>query len=84
MNNSPALYATEQVNTTTKTHHQYEAQNTGGQKEAGIEQYHKEAGNNQENGTAIIYEKSNPAQVNKSIRTRSGCIVKKQDRLAYV
>ena len=57
INNNPALYATEQVNTTTKTHHQYEAQNTSGQEEADIEQYHKVAGNNQEEGTTNICEK---------------------------
>ena len=57
INNNPALYATEQANTTTKIHHQYKAQNTRGQKEADIEQYHKETGNNQEKGTTNICEK---------------------------
>ena len=43
INNDPALYATEQVMTTSNTCHQYEEQNAtkSAQKEADIEQYHK-------------------------------------------
>ena len=46
INNNPALYATEQVTTTSNTCHQYEEQNANKsvQKEMDIEQYHKKAG----------------------------------------
>ena len=86
INNNPSLYATEWARTTTKTCYQYEEQNDtkSGQKEADIEQYHKKAGNSQEKEIIDICTKSDPVQVNKVNRTRSGSIIKKPDRLMYI
>ena len=48
-----------------------------------IEQYHKRAGDIQEKGRIEICAKSDPVQENEVMRTRSGHIVKKPDRLTY-
>ena len=85
INSNPALYTTEQVTSTSNTCHQYEEQNTTKhvQKEADIEQYHKKAGDSQEKGRTDICAKSDQVQENEVMRTRSGHIVKKPDRLTY-
>ena len=86
INNNPALYTNELAMTTSNTCDQYEEQNAtiSVQKEVDIEQYHKKAGDSQEKGRIDIHAKSNPVQVNEVNRTRSGCIVKKPDRLTYI
>ena len=65
---------------------QYDEQNANKsvQKEANIEQYNKKAGISQERGIVNICAKSNLLQDNKVNRTRSGCIVRKPDRLTYI
>ena len=83
--NNPTLYATEQATTTHNTCHQYEEQNVtkNDQKEADIEHYLNKAGDSQEKGRIGICAKSDPVQENEVMRTRSGCVVKKPDRLTY-
>ena len=50
-------------------------------KETDINGYHKIAENMQEKGTVHISTRSDPAQVNDVIKTRSGHVIKKPDRL---
>ena len=38
----------------------------------------------QEKGTVHISARSDPARVNEVIKTRSGCVIKKPDRLTYI
>ena len=38
----------------------------------------------QEKGTVHISARSDPAQVNEFIKTRSGHVIKKPDRLTYI
>ena len=86
INHNPALYATAWAATTARTSHQYEEQNDvkNGQKETDINTHHKDEENMQEKGTVHISARSDPAQVNKVIKTRSGCVIKKPDRLTYI
>ena len=86
INNNPGLYATAWVTTTARTSHQYEEQNyiKSGQKEADISGYHKDAENMQEKRTVHISTRSDPAQVNEVIQTRSECVIKNPDRLTYI
>ena len=86
INNNPALYATEWVMITSNTCDQYEEQNNAksGQKEADIEQDHNKVGDSRKKGIIDIYAKNNVAWENKVKRTKSGCIVKKPDRLIYM
>ena len=86
INNNPALYATEQAMTTSNTCDQYEEQNNtkSGQKEVDIEQDHNKAGDSRKKGIIDIYAKNDAAQENEVKRTKSGCIIKKLDRLIYM
>ena len=86
INNNQALYATAWAATPARTCHQYEEQNDikSGQKEADVNRYHKDAENMQEKGTVHISTRSDPAQVNEVIKTRSGHVIKKADGLTYI
>ena len=86
INNNPALYATAWAATTARTPHQYEEQNNikSGHKETDINGYHKDAENMQEKGPVHISGRSDPAHINEVIKTRSGCVIKKPDRLTYI
>ena len=58
--------------------------NMRSQKETDINGYHRDAENMQEKGTVHISARSDPAQVNKVIKTRSGHVINKTDRLTYI
>ena len=84
INNNPSLYAIVWAATTARTSHQYEEQNDikSGQKD--INEYHKDLENIQEKETVQISARSDLAQVNEVIKTRSGYVIKKPDRLTYI
>ena len=55
-----------------------------GQKEMDINAHHKEAENMQEKGPVNISTRHDPAQGNEVVKTRSGHVIKKPDRLTYI
>ena len=86
INRNPAIYATRQVRSINNTCEQYSVQTANKivQEEANIEQDNKKADSSQERGTGSTHEKRASLQENKVNRTRSGCIVRKPDRLTYI
>ena len=68
------------------TSEQYNEQTTNKivQEEADIEKYNEKADSSQERGTGSTCDKRASLQENKVNRTRSGCIVRKPDRLTYI
>ena len=54
------------------------------QQKENIEQYNKKADSGQERGTGGTCDRKASLQENVVNRTRSGCIVRKPDRLTYI
>ena len=85
INRNPAIYGTRQVRNINNTCEQYNEQNTNkiAQQKANTEQYNKKADSSQERGTSGTHERKASLKENEINRTRSGCIVRKPDRLTY-
>ena len=86
INRNPAIYASRQMRNINNTCEQYNEQTANKivQEEANIEQYNKKADSSQERATNGTCNKRAALQENKVNRTRSGCIVRKPDRLTYI
>ena len=85
INRNPAIYGTREVWNINNTCEQYNEQTTNkiAQQEANIEQYNKKPDSGNERGTSGSHDRKTSLQENEVNRTKSGCIVRKPDRLTY-
>ena len=84
-NTNPAIYGTRQVMNINNTSEQHNGLTTNKipQQEPNMEQYNKKPDSGKERGTCGSAERKASLQENKVNRMRSGCIVRKPDRLMY-
>ena len=71
------------INNTCKQYNE-QTNNNIAQQEANIEQNNKKVDSGQERGTGSTGNRKASLQENKVNRTRSGCTVRKPDRLTYI